>query len=84
LYSKIRREIVAKEQQAYDARQAAGAFKPIERGKLEVRLASLAALMVAWLAGLAEGWEPRLRRRGWWLAACVASEQLRASLKIEG
>lgn len=37
LYSKIRREIVAKEQQAYDARQAGGLFKPIERGKLEVR-----------------------------------------------
>ncbi len=67
---------MAKEQQAYDARQAAGAFKPIERGKLEVRRARLAALMVAWLASLAEGWEPSLRRRGRWLAACVGSEQL--------
>ena len=36
LYSKIRREIMAKEQAAYDGRQAAGAFKPIEREKLEV------------------------------------------------
>lgn len=36
LYSKIRREIVAKEQQAYEQRQGAGLFKPIERSKLEV------------------------------------------------
>lgn len=36
LYSKIRREIVAKEQAAYEGRQAAGVFKPIERIKLEV------------------------------------------------
>lgn len=37
LYTKIRREIVEKEKSAYEQRQAAGAFKPIERGKLEVR-----------------------------------------------
>ena len=36
LYSKIRREIIAKEQAAYEGRQAAGVFKPIERAKLEV------------------------------------------------
>lgn len=38
LYSKIRREIVAKEQAAYEGRQAAGVFKPIERIKLEVKI----------------------------------------------
>jgi hypothetical protein len=38
LYSKIRREIVRKEQEAYAGRQAAGVFKPIERGKLEAKI----------------------------------------------
>lgn len=38
LYSKIRREIVAKEQQAYDHRQATGQFKTIEKGKLEIKI----------------------------------------------
>lgn len=38
LYSKIRREIVAKEHQAYAERQAAGLSKPIERGKLEAKI----------------------------------------------
>ena len=38
LFSAIRKEIIAKEVSAYDARQKASQFKPIERKKLESRI----------------------------------------------
>ncbi|KAL4422425.1 hypothetical protein ABPG75_008622 [Micractinium tetrahymenae] len=38
LFSKVRREIIAKEQHAYEERRSAGLFKPIERTKLEAKI----------------------------------------------
>eukprot|EP00887_Chlorella_sp_A99_P003835 scaffold11.g3835.t1 len=38
LYHRLRREVVAKEREAYAERQASGAFKPIERHKLEAKI----------------------------------------------
>jgi hypothetical protein len=38
LFKKIRREIMAKEYEAYKLRQTSGSMKPIERGKVEQRI----------------------------------------------
>ena len=38
LFKKIRREIMAKEYEAYKLRQSSGSIKPIERGKVEQRI----------------------------------------------
>lgn len=38
LYAKIKRQVVDKERDAYAQRQAAGTFKPIVRGKLEMKI----------------------------------------------